>query len=350
VRAFTLLETMLALTISGIVVASATTATVSIYRSLLAKEQQADADDQARAVIDYVGGAVAKVGNDYVIPSAVIGNDCWSTRDDADTCVGRTLRFVELDPGHPQLELAGAFARRDDTSTPELPASVGVRADGSCPLVSYPATGLDVVLLPPYAEASPTPGTLPMGGGWLAARCVPNVAQGACACTLTPLRTPGLPDDAPAHLPHGAVATATPTYPEPATGWILAPGQVVTIWHDPATQRLYEARDLERNGVVVTRLLSDLVWEFRAQFAFESTATPGNLSAWFEQPEPRFGLRLRAIRLGVIAGARAASRTTPSSAQLFADDATPTATVSSAAGLLLRSASSTVLLRNTLRL
>ena len=115
-RAFTLLEAMLALAISGIVVASATVATVGIYRSLIAKEQQADADDQGRAVVDYLGGTVARLGNDYVVPAAVVSNDCWSRK---------ATRPWRPSRGSPSPWVPPPFRRSNSTSSDTRPPTEG---------------------------------------------------------------------------------------------------------------------------------------------------------------------------------------------------------------------------------
>jgi prepilin-type N-terminal cleavage/methylation domain-containing protein len=336
-RGFTLLEAMLALAISGIVVASATVATVSIYRTLLAKQQQADADDQARAIVDYVGGTLMKIGNDYVVPAAVVSNTCWSTT--TTPCTGDGLRFVELDPSLAQVEIESVDSVKAPLqSTPTMPAKANIRRVGStCPLSLYPtSSAVDVVMLPPDGA---------MGAGWIAARCQATANADNCSCALSAVTLVGTAP--PSGAPHGATSAEPVVYPYPASGWILAPGQAVTMWHKRDTKELFESRDLAGDGNHVTRLLSDSIWEFRIQFAFEGSVV-GNLDPWTSKPNAELGATLRAVRIGVIGGARAPSRSTASTATLFPGEA-GAVTASEQSGVLLRAASSTFMLRNTLR-
>jgi hypothetical protein len=231
-----------------------------------------------------------------------------------------------------------------------LPESVDVaRVGDDCPLVAFAAggrAGVDVVLLPPGGG---------FGAGWLGGRCSRiEATASACRCTLSAFTTTAaVPAGAP-HTPQADANGATP-YPVDGGGWILAPGQAITVWHDRDRTTLFEARDLANDGRLVVRALSDLVWEFRVQFAFENDAAPGTLEAWVTNPDTddrdasTVGARLRAVRVGVIAGARAPSRTTPSSASLFPGDATAVVSRAEAKGALLRAASGTFILRNTIR-
>jgi hypothetical protein len=396
-RAFTLLEAMLALAISGIVVASATVATVSIYQSLVAKQQQADADDHARAVADYLGSDIMKIGGDYVVPSTVVQSSCWSTTTGA--CEGDVLRYVELASGLPQVEITAVSPSPSTVSassratTPVLPTSLTVRpfrscsdvcvtgkacgnacisatsacsqpagtacnAADYCPMAQFGTNPVDVVLLP-VPSTSSVPPVPAMGAGWLAGRCTPVATSpsaagqsvSGCGCTsftaLTPVTTTTTTTPAGAPSAQSApTASAVASFPYPNPGWLLVAGQGVTVWHDVANKTLYEARDFDNSGKYTPRVLSNAVWKFRAQFGFEG-AVDGYLGAWTTTPDATKAADLRGVRIGVIAGARSSSRTTPSSARTFVDDATPLS-ASESTGVLLRAASTTVMLRNTL--
>ncbi len=328
VRAFTLIEMMMALAISGIVVAAATTATVSIYQATLALEQASFANEEAKVVVDTLSSRVLQVGGGRIRPWSGVSNGCFidaggTVREqNGASCAGQggtRLDMIDLGEGGKQVRLASL-----STSV----ARVDLLATEACPLTpenGYPAAGLNVVIAPPQES----------GAGWITARCRPDVAS--CQCQLTPLA--GVPI-----VVTGPVAAT-------AAGATMAPGQTISFEHDVATHSLFERQDVDGDGSVERRLLSDRVFDFRVLFGYDGAPEDGVFDGTWQtaidtRPEGGTLLRaptLRMARIGVVVGARVTARDNVSgSASLFGNTPVTSNT------FMLRSAETAVTMRNLL--
>ena len=106
---FSLIELMVAMAISGIVVASATSAMLMIFRATSRAEQQADADENAKLLLDHLLGKVQQVGGGSVRPSMAIRIDdnCTTTLEVGDTTLpacdeSDRIHFLEIDDSIPE--------------------------------------------------------------------------------------------------------------------------------------------------------------------------------------------------------------------------------------------------------
>lgn len=331
-RAFSLVELMVAVAISGVVTAAATTATVSIYRSTLALEQASFAHEEAKTIVDTLSTRLLQVGGGKVRPWSAISNGCFLSNAGALTVVnsgncsgtgGTRLDFLDVDVSARQLTLS-TTAGDVTSSKAVVPLIAGV-----CPLTpanGFPAAGVDVIVLP--VEAA--------GGGWLARRCVPQASP--CQCNLTPLGGAGAVDV-------GAVSTQT------LTGGQLVVGQSVSFEVDTPSHTLFERRDVDNDGAVERRIVSDRVFELRLQFGYDAAPEDGVFDGTWVTPidtRPTTTTTnapplMRMARVGVIVGARVTSKASLSqSASVFGNTAV------SNTGFYLKSAESAVTMRNLL--
>lgn len=326
--AFTLIELMVAMAIASIVVTAATVATVSIYKSTLALEQASFANEEAKVVVDTLATNVLQVGGGRVRPWSGVSNGCFigpsgaTTSHNGSVCSGQggtRLDMVDLNERGKQVRLSALTASV---------ATVDLIATEPCPLTpanGYPASGVNVVIVPPQES----------GAGWVQARCQPDLT--ACACQLTP--------------PGGAPVTVTGPIAATAAGALMTPGQTLSYELDVATHSLFERQDVDDDGVVDQRLLSDRVFDFRVLFGYDAEPEDGVLDGtWQTAIDTRSDastLRraptLRMARVGVIIGARVtAKENAGGSASLFGN---PPIT---STDFMLRSAETAVTMRNLL--
>lgn len=320
-RAFTMIETMVALALAGIIIAGATTAAVSIYRSTVAIEQQSYADEEAKAIIDYLTAQVLQTGGGEVRPWAAIHNGCVQGGAACAGNGGQRLDILVPDASASQCIIAAATAADLDV-TPVAGTCCISAANG------YPDTGTNVLMLP--AELA--------GGGWATRRCTPKAAP-ACGCTL-------------AAIVGGVDLAAFSGVTQTFAGGTLAVGSPISFELDAATETLSERRDVNNDGTADVRVLSDRVADFRVQYGYDGTPEDGVLDGgWHTVFDPRtdsavnanLPTALRMARLGVILRAPVPSSDRPSAATLFSN-----APVTSSGGALLRAAVGGVTLRNLL--
>jgi prepilin-type N-terminal cleavage/methylation domain-containing protein len=330
-QAFTLVEMMVAVVLASIVAAAATTATVAIYRSTVAMEQSSYANEEGKVVIDSLITSVLQVGGGRVRPWSAVSNGCFVnasgtvTAVDGANCTGNggtRLDFLDLEPKAKQLTLSTAAGTV--TATSAEVALIG----GVCPLTpanGYPAGGVDVVVLP----------VEPAGGGWLARRCTPNVTT--CTCALAALTG--------ASVDVSAASTRT------LTGGLLVVGRAVSYSLDTATHTLIERRDIDGDGSVESRIVSDRVFDLRVQLGYDAAPEDGVMDGtWLTSLDTRSSAlttvppqTLRMARIGVVVGARVTNQASKSpSASLFGN--TPVM----APGFYLKNAESAVTMRNLL--
>ncbi len=354
-RGFTLLETMVSLAIASVITAAATTATMGIYRGLLAKEQQGAADEEARALLDQLGSGLFQIGGGLVRPWSAVSNGCFTTSSPACAAgAGRRLRYIDTNEDVAQVTIQSA----SDTSV------VIALSGGECPLTTWPAGPLDVALLPTKAS----------GGGWRAARCTKkSTTIGNCSCDLVPLTLDAAHGSVPVtpspnELPAGLTAFPAGHF----AGGVLTAAQIVTLTHDETTKQLFESRDFRNDGSYASRLLSDAVWQFRVQFGFDGLPEDGQLDQMTTAIDDRREWvtsldsaaspvacaaapaacatptqALRTIRLGLIVGARSPARTTVSRASLFDDGPAPVV-ATEPRGVLLRASTTVITMRSLL--
>lgn len=325
-RGFTLIELMLALSISAIVVAAATTATVAIYQSTLALEQSSFANEEAKIVIDTLSSRVLQVGGGRIRPWSSVSNGCFRNNGGAmsaqngGVCTGQggtRLDMVDLAETGKQVRLSTVTATR---------ATVALLATEACPLTpenGYPAAGVNIVIVPPQES----------GAGWVGARCRPDTS--ACACQLSPLG--------------GVPIVITGPLAATAADATLAPGQTLSFEHDVATHSLFERADVDGDGTVERRLLSDRVFDFRVLFGYDAAPEDGVLDAtWQTAIDPRTtaaqpAAMLRMARIGVTVGARVTAKAdVGGNVSLFGNPPVTSNT------FMLRSAETAVTMRNLL--
>lgn len=328
VRGFTLLEIMMAVAIAGIITAAATTATVAIYRSSLGLEQASYANEEGKVIVDTLSTRLLQVGGGRVRPWAAISNGCFiddgggNQAVNAANCAGNggtRLDLVDLSEGGKQVTLASLSSGQ---AVVDLPATV------DCPLTpenGYPASGVDVVVFP----------TNESGGGWRNFRCTPNTAT--CACALSALGGVGAVD---------VDAVNTTTF----AGGVLSPGRTISYELDVANHTLSERADVDGDGTVERRLLSDRVFDLRVQFGYDAAPEDGVLDDTWQtfvdtRPEGSAAQRaptMRMARVGVVVGARVANSDKQGRATLFGN-----APITSD-DYLLRAAETAVTMRNLL--
>lgn len=348
--AFTLLEAMIAIALSGVIAAAATTATMGIYATLAAKERQGTADEELRALTDLISTRIFQIGGGAVRPWSAVSSNCWRNSG----CTqkgGSVLKFIDVNENLPQATIATADA--GVTSVTISPVA------GRCPTAAWPELTSVVVL--PAVQA---------GGGWVAGRCR---KQAPCGCRIEALTTGpargGLPAaPSPNEMPAPDV-NASRTFP---TGHFntgtIAPAEVVAITFDAASHSLIESRDFGQNGQFLSRRLSDQVYEFRVQYGFDANENgyldpmeplSTDRSPWTSIFDPRdISLQpaatkqapqsLRSLRFGLIVGAPASTRGVASRASIFAESAASETAVSSTSALLLRATTSVVTMRSLL--
>jgi prepilin-type N-terminal cleavage/methylation domain-containing protein len=326
--AFTLIELMVAIAIASIVVTAATVATVSIYRSTLALEQASFANEEAKVVVDTLGTTLLQVGGGQIRPWSGVSNGCFLAPDgtmashNGSVCNGQggtRLDLVDLAERGKQVRLSALAAGL---------ATVDLLATEACPLTpenGYPASGVNVVIVPPQET----------GAGWVQARCTPDTT--ACACQLAPLG--GVP-----------IIVTGPVLPT-AAGAVMAPGQTLSYELDVASHSLFERQDVDDDGTVERRLLSDRVFDFRVLFGYDAEPEDGVLDGTWQtaidtRPEgstQRRAPTLRMARVGVVIGARVTAKDDAGgSASLFGN---PPVT---SRDYLLRAAETAVTMRNLL--
>jgi len=326
--AFTLIELMVAIAIASIVVTAATVATISIYRSTIALEQASFANEEAKVVVDTLATNLLQVGGGRVRPWSGVSNGCFIKNDgtvaihDGGNCTGQggtRLDIVDLAERGKQVKLSALTSGL---------ATVDLLATEACPLTpdnGYPVSGVNVVIVPPQET----------GAGWVQARCTPDTA--ACTCLLSPL----------GGVPLAVTGPVTPT----AAGAVMAPGQTLSYELDVATHSLFERQDVDDDGVVERRLLSDRVFDFRVLFGYDAEPEDGVLDgAWQTaidtRPEGstlRRAPTLRMARVGVIIGARVTARDDAGgSASLFGNPPVEST------DYMLRAAETAVTMRNLL--
>jgi len=341
-RAFSLLELMVALALSAVVGAAATSATVAIYGSIVGMEQQTFAQEEAKTLLDALSTEIIQLGGGDVRPWQAISNGCFidssggAVSVGGTTCTGVTgggsIAFLDLNDGGGQCRVSVATA------------TTLTNADTTCCVTAangFAATGVNIVVVPAYPASGPQ-----SGGGWRTFRCVPLAAP-ACGCTITP-------------LPGGADLAPVGSFPFPAaySGGVMATGEAVSWLFDKPNHTLSEVRDANADGIVETRVLSDRVFDMNLSYGYDGQPEDGVLDFTISGPtwQAAFDTRstsvttttndptaVRMVRLGVLTGSPVAqsSNKVPSASLL----GNPTVTTP---GFYLQQAQTAVTLRNML--
>jgi prepilin-type N-terminal cleavage/methylation domain-containing protein len=341
-RAFSLLELMVAMGLSAVVAAAATSATVGIYTSIVGMEQQTFAQEEANTLVDALATEILQLGGGDVRPWQALSNGCFLNSSGAVTSVGgatcsgvsggSSIQFLDLNDGGGQCKISAA------TST------TLTNADSTCCITAangFAAAGVNIVAIPSYPSTGPQ-----SGGGWRAFRCVPLAAP-ACGCTITAL-------SGGANLaPISGFA-----FPTAYTGGVLAIGEAVSWTFDKPNHVLNEVRDSNGDGVAETRMLSDRVFDINLAYGYDGQPEDGVLDfdtsgpTWQAAFDTRTSIStsptndptaVRMVRLGVLTGSpvsRAANKV-PSASLL----GNPTITTP---GFYLQQAQTAVTLRNML--
>ena len=339
--AFTLLELMVALALSGLVAAAATTATVSVYRSIVDMEHRTYAHEEAKTLIDALSTQTLQIGGGDVRPWQGVGNGCFTDASGAlrtqagGVCSGVTggngVDFLDLNDGGAQCRITMV--------SPTRAQGVGTTCCLSTANGFVDGTPLNVVLLPAYPSSGPQ-----AGGGWRTFRCAPDTA--GCACALSPVV--GGRDLAPVNA-----------FPFPAAynNGLLAVGEAVSWIFDAPTHSLTEARDTNHDGTVERRLLSDRVFDFNIAWGYDGVPEDGVLDftstgpTWVVPLETRTATvatpvndptTLRMVRIGVLTGTAVSTTATPISSSLLGNPPR------SPPGFFLQQAQTAVTLRNML--
>lgn len=291
-RGFTMIELLVATALGGILVATVTVATVSVYRSALTLEQAANADDMAKTLLDAVLVPTQQLGGSSLRPWAAVSTQCA-----------------------PGMASAGAGAPGDLPPCGDADRLHFIEAaEGSqCMIQSYGGSGtsLDVMLMGTdccisESNGYPAEGRLvaivpnvPTGGGWQLKRCVPNTS--GCGCTLS---------DVPGGVsvpPLDGVEVG----PDDWAGGLVVPGQTVTFYVDTERNELRSREDADGDGVPEDRLMSDHVYDMQVHFGYDDAPTDGIVDDdWSETLDPDRALSLRMVRVGLVTGAPSGARDT----------------------------------------
>lgn len=273
-RGFTILELLLAITLSAVVTTAAITATVSLQRSFAAARERLARVDDARLLLEALVDRVRLAGGGLVRPWQAVSVSCTPDgRQTLPTCDAgarrRQLHFLEL-------ESAG-----QGTIDGVVGSTVAVRLQGGlCPLRAD--TGFvgrtDVVLVPPERHLAA------LGGAtWLTASC--DVVS-PCGCTLSNIGLTGF-------------------NPPPATtiadvfaGGVIARGVSTSIFVVPETGSLTMLRDFNGGGVANRVTLGPRARNFDVRLGYDLDAD-GDIDSIVADPVVGRQSALRTVRLGL---------------------------------------------------
>jgi prepilin-type N-terminal cleavage/methylation domain-containing protein len=316
-RAFSLLELMVALALSAVVTVAATSATVGIYGSIVAMEQQTYAQEEAKTLLDALATEILQLGGGAIRPWQAVSNGCFINSAGAVTSLGgatcsgvtggSSIQFLDLNDGGGQCAISAASSSTLNSDS----TSCCVNADNG-----FVASGVNIVVTPAYT------GPVQSGGGWRTFRCVP-LAPPACGCTITPL-------SGGADL---ASVQSGFAFPANYAGGVMAIGEAVAWQFDKPNHTLNEVRDSNGDGVVETRMLSDRVFDISLSYGYDGQPEDGILDFDSNGPTWRaaFDTRtsssatptndptaVRMVRLGVLTGSpvSSANNKAPSSSLL----------------------------------
>ena len=110
-RAFTLMELMVAIALAGVISAATTAAFMGLYRAQKRLEQQAEADQEAKFLLDVLLSRAQQAGGDQIRPwdALVVENNCAAATIGGvslPACGGTDrVHLLRLDPSVPQAVL-----------------------------------------------------------------------------------------------------------------------------------------------------------------------------------------------------------------------------------------------------
>jgi hypothetical protein len=262
-----------ALAIAGLVLASATSATVALQRSLSASRLVAQLATDAHFTLEQLLRPLRNAGGDAVRPWQAISNSCV---DDArfalPACAadrGR-LHVVRIE--------SPTFLRIVAASSASV--TLAARPDGSCPA----PVGRDVVLFP----SEGTSRTM-QGPAWRARRCAAAFATG-CGCTFASTN-PGFDARVAAAVTDAQLA-----------GGNLVEARVLSFYVDGS--RLMLLTDLDGSGGAAATPFAPRVSRFATRLGYDADVD-GVIEASTTTPQTTSLDRLRLVRVGLALGARA---------------------------------------------
>jgi prepilin-type N-terminal cleavage/methylation domain-containing protein len=323
-RGFTLVELVIATALGSVLVATVTVATVSVYRSAVAMQQAADADDVAKTLLDAMLVPTQQLGGSSLRPWAAVSTQCvpgmantGGAAPDLPACgTADRLHFIDVAEGS-QCTIQSYNGASGSLTALDMGGDCCISAANG-----YPAEGRLVAIVP----------NVPAGGGWQLKRCVPSNA--GCGCTLSDV--PGGVSVPP--LPGVDVET------DDWAGGLVVPGQTVTFYLDDQKKELRSREDANGDGIPEDRLMSDYVYDLQVHFGYDDAPTDGIVDdTWSASLDPDRATSLRMVRIGIVAGAPSGARITPTSARV-----TGGPVITSPSGVVLRGVEGAVTLRNLL--
>jgi prepilin-type N-terminal cleavage/methylation domain-containing protein len=316
-RAFTLMEVMLALSVGAIIAAGATFGMVTVFKSTVQLEKQAQVDQDAKLILDAVLGQVQQIGGGVFRPHTMISIDdnagaaCATAAtfgaNSVPACGGSDrLHFVVLDDTAPQCtinSLSGTSLVFD-----------GAPTSTCCTATSFSGAGLILV-----DEES---------GQWRTRTCDTYNSGASCDCVL---------DSTPvSYEPPGSAVDADFD--------IVSGGYVASVYLDRTNKVLMMIADRDGDGTPERYKLAPNVWDFQVEYGFD---VDNNGEVDTRQPSFTTPTAIadretqRLVTIGLVVGARVSSKTTATAAQVLNGDE-----VSEPSRYLLRSVVGSTSLRN----
>lgn len=287
-QAFTLMELMVAIALAGIISAATTSAFMGLYRAQKRLEQQAEADQEAKFLLDVLLSRAQQAGGEQVRPwdALVVENSCSGTTIGGVTLPGcggtDRVHLLRLDTTVAQAQLL--------TGPPHGVAGSNFRGTGTGSTCSLSAMSDRFgVLVAKTGEMRP-------------AQCTSlTVSSGNCMCT-DPGSASGFRND-------GAVAGTD------FDGGVFAVGFVETYYVENGVLKVLTDKD--GDGTAEVEELADRVADFQVDFGFDTDAnfSVDGFSAVVDAGHPKTSMRM--VRAGIMLDVPAPARDVKSTAQLI---------------------------------
>lgn len=283
-RAFTLMELMVAIALAGVISAATTSAFIGLYRAQKRLEQQAEADQEAKFLLDVLLTRAQQAGGEQIRPwdALVVENNCAGTSIagvSLPSCGGTDrVHLLRLDASVPQaLLLTGAPGGFDGS------VFRGTGAGSSCSLAS--SGGRTGLLVAKTGEMRP-------------ATCT-GLNTSSCTC-VDPGSASGFKNDTPSTNFDGGV---------------FAVGFIETYYVENGVLKVLADKD--GDGVGEVEELADRVADFQVDFGFDTDAnfSVDGFSAVIDGGHPKTSMRM--VRAGIMLDVPAPARDVPTRAQLI---------------------------------
>lgn len=283
-RAFTLMELMVAIALAGIISAATTAAFVGLYRAQKRLEQQAEADQEAKFLLDVILSRAQQAGGDQIRPwdALLVDNACASTTISGvslPACPGGSdrIHLLRLDPVLPQAKLL--------TGPPGAVNGSTFRGVGgaTCTLSSSYETRTGVLVA--------------TTGQMRPAKCA-TFNGPSCHCT-DPGSAAGFDNSGGANF----------------DGGVFAVGFVETYYVENGILKVLS--DKNGDGIVEIEELADRIADFQVDFGFDVDGdfVVDSFSPVVDATHPKISMRM--VRAGLILDVPAPARDVASTAKLI---------------------------------